>query len=149
MSDHDVREVRRDVLRELGGRGDTIEEVLRYCENPFDPAKAPPPPVFPMSEEPHVETWRAYLNPPPSDFFACLQERLPQLAIPITKGIASTNAYRDVVRRGKPFVEDAFGGRLSLERPELFRFFVGEHPSGALPVLLTPHRSDFETLDRR
>jgi hypothetical protein len=101
-----------------------------------------------MSEEPHVETWRAYLNPPPSDFFACLQERLPQLAIPITKGIASTDAYRDVVRRGKPFVEDAFGGRLSLERPELFRFFVGEHPSGALPVLLTPHRADFETLDR-
>jgi hypothetical protein len=148
MSVRDRRDARRDVLRELGGRSETLEEVLRYCENPFDAAKAPPPPVFPMAEEPHVEVWRAYLNPLPEDVFAFLQERLPQLSIPIAEGTASTEAYRDVVRRGKPFAEDAFGGTLSLERPDLFRVFVGEHPSGALPVLVTPHRRDFESLDR-
>jgi hypothetical protein len=148
MDESERLEARREVLGQLGGRRDTLEEVLRYCRNPFDAAKAPPPPVFPMTEEPHVEAWREYLRPTPTDFFACLQSRLPQLSIPIREGISSTEVYRDVIRRGKPFGGELFGGTLSLERPDLFRFFVGDHPSGALPVLVTPHRGDFETLDR-
>jgi hypothetical protein len=35
-----------------------------------------------------------------------------------------------------------------LERPAQLRLIMHEHPAGALPVLSTPHRPDFETLDR-
>jgi hypothetical protein len=148
MNGSELREARLKILEKLGGSREAIEQVVRYCENPFDSAKAPPPPIFPMPEEPHVEAWRGYLRPEPSDFFACLQQRLPQLLFPIEEGISAKDAYRDVIRRGKPVAESLMQKTLSLERPDAFRFFVGEHPSGALPVLVTPHRRDFETLDR-
>jgi hypothetical protein len=78
--------------------------------------------------------------------FEYLQERLPQLAIPVREGISRTAAWAEVVLRGMPFRAPDFGGRLDLERPESVRLLVHEHPAGALPVIVSDHRRDFETL---
>jgi hypothetical protein len=138
--------IRSDVLRSLGADRETVEELSTYCENPFPVDALPQPPALPLPEEAHTTDWRDYLDEQGDDPFGFLQSRLVQLNIPIQEGVSKTAAYADVVRRGKPFDESAFGGRLTLKQPELFRVSVHEHPAGALPVLLTPNRSDFETV---
>jgi hypothetical protein len=148
MQANDQMELRRRVLRELGGPPEAIEALLRYNENHFDPRRLPPRPVFPMAEELHVTDWRTYAAECGLDVFGYLRGRLVQLCMPIQTGVSKTEAYADVVRRGKPFDAAAFGGRLTLERPDLLRLVIHEHPAGALPVLLAPHRPDFVALDR-
>ena len=139
---------RAAVLRDLGGEDTAVAAVLAYCENPFRLECAPPPPVFPMADEAHVAVWREYAQGAGGDVLGCLQRHLPQIAIPIREGISKSDAYGAVVRRGEPLRDDLFGGRLTLERPQALQLAVREHAAGALPVILTPHRPDFETLDR-
>lgn len=139
--------LRRDVLIRLGGAGGSVDEVLRYCESPFLTVQVPPP-VFPLADEPHVVDWRRYAAEAGPGVFEYLQKRLPQLAIPVRDGISKTTAWADVVLAGRPFRPDDFGGRLALESPERLRLFVHEHPAGALPVIVTDQRGDFETLVR-
>lgn len=139
---------RQAVLTALGGSATAIQQVLGYCENRFDPEKAPAAPVFPMADEPHVADWRAYVGQSGPDVFAGLQARLPQLCIPVRTGMAQTPAYAEVIRRGQPFRADAFGGTLRLEQPMALQLIMHEHPAGALPILVTRHRPDFETLQR-
>jgi hypothetical protein len=62
--------------------------------------------------------------------------------------MSATDEYGAVVFEGQPFEEAIFHGRLTLERPDLFRMFIQDHEAGALPVLLTAHRGDFATLWR-
>ena len=139
---------RQAVLAALGGSPAAIQQVLRYCENRFDLEKAPIAPIFPMTDEPHVADWREYVDQSGPDVFSALQARLPQLCIPIRAGISTTPAYAAVVRRGQPFDAAAFGGTLSLECPTALQLNIHEHPAGALPIFVTPHRPDFETLHR-
>ncbi|MCE5333478.1 MAG: hypothetical protein LLG06_02710 [Desulfobacteraceae bacterium] len=140
--------VRREVLRNLGGGDNAVEDVILHCGNPFSGKPLPPAPLFPMPEEPHTADWREYAAAGGTQVFACLRERLPQFCIPVRAGISKTGAYGDVMRRGKLFDERDFEGTLGLDRPELFRIQVHEHAAGALPVLCTSHRGDFETLLR-
>jgi hypothetical protein len=140
--------VRSRVLADLGGSLETIEAVLRYCESPFSLQRTIPAPVLPLAEEPHVADWRHYASEAGSDPFAYMQERIPQLCVPIEKGISGSEPYRAVARRGERFEERDFGGRLQLLRPAQLRLHIHEHPAGALPVLSTPCREDFETLSR-
>jgi len=141
-------ETRREILRSLGADRRTIEELAAYCENPFPAAALPAPPVLPLKDEQHTRDWREYLDRRRDDLFGFLQSRLVQLNIPIQQGVSKTEEYAAVVRRGEPFSETAFGGRLELERPDLLSASVREHPAGALPVLRTSHRPDFVTLVR-
>jgi hypothetical protein len=124
------------------------EDLAKYCRNRFAVEELPSPPVLPLQDEAHVDDWREYLDQPGDDLFRSLQSRLVQLNIPIRKGISKTAAYGEVVRRGHAFDEAAFGGRLTLERPELFSASVHNHPVGSLPVLIISHRKDFETVVR-
>jgi hypothetical protein len=140
--------VRRAVLARLGGSVEAIQQVLHYCENPFALDKVPHVPVFPMTDEPHLAVWRAYAAQQGQDTLAYLQARLPQLCIPIGAGISKIPAYDEVMHWGKPFRAEAFGGTLTLAQPHQLHLVIHEHPAGALPVLLTCHRPDFETLDR-
>ena len=139
--------LRRAVLARLGGTEPAVEEALRYCDSPFG-APLVPRPVFPLQDEPHVEDWRRYAAEAGRRVFEYLQERLPQLAIPVRDGISGTPAWAEVVLRGGPFRAQDFGGRLALELPDRVRLFVHEHPAGALPVIVSGHRPDFETLVR-
>lgn len=129
----------------LGGSPAAVDHVLAYCEG-FDSAAIGSAPPLPLEAEPHLLDWRAYLAGAGEDPFGLLQEKLPQLNVPIREGVSATEAYARVARRGEPFAEEAFGGRLRLARPQAFRFYVHEHPAGALPVLATSERQDFETL---
>jgi len=144
----DQGSARSAVLAELGGSPEATQEVLRYCENRFDLEKVPSAPVFPMTDEPHVIFWRSHVGQHGADAFAALRARLPQLCIPIRDRISKAPAYADVMRRGKPFQEEAFGGTLKLECPAQMELVIREHPAGALPVFITPHRPDFVTLIR-
>jgi hypothetical protein len=139
--------VRRGVLLRLGGEADAVAEVFAYCESPFHRVQVPKP-VFPLPPEPHVADWRRYLAEAGPHAFAYLQERLPQLVIPVREGISKTAAYADATLRGVPVRSEDLGGRLHLERPAQVRLFVHEHPAGALPVIVVAHRGDFETLVR-
>jgi hypothetical protein len=139
--------LRGDVLVRLGGDGETVDEVLRYCESPFREVQVPRP-VLPLADEPHLADWRRYLAEAGPHPFTYLQERLPQLVIPVREGVSKTEAYADATRRGKPVRSEDLGGRLRLERPEEVRLFIHEHPAGALPVIVVAHRGDFETLVR-
>jgi hypothetical protein len=122
-----------------------VEEVLRNCETPFrTPLLAPP--VFPLADEPHVADWSRYLLEAGDHLFEFLQERLSQLAIPVRAGVSKTGAYREVTRRGTAFSSAAFDGRLRLDEPQALRLMIQSHPAGALPVLATPCRQDFENL---
>jgi hypothetical protein len=122
-----------------------VEEVLRYCETPFRTPRVPPP-VLPLADEPHVADWSRYLLEAGDHPFDFLQDRLPQLAIPVRTGVSKTHAYREVTRRGTAFSSAAFDGRLSLDEPRALRVTIQGHPAGALPVLSTPNRRDFGTL---
>jgi hypothetical protein len=148
MQPEGASQVRRRLLEHLGGAPDAVEAVLSYCESPFSLERTVPVPVLPLAEEPHVADWRRYASGAGSEPFAYLQERIPQLCVPIAKGISGSEPYRAVARRGERFEERDFGGRLQLERPAQLRLHIHEHPAGALPVLSTPCREDFETLSR-
>lgn len=139
---------RREVLEALGAPPEVIAEALAYCESPFGLHRLGAAPALPLEDEPHLAAWREYAAAPPGEAFAALQARLPQLAIPIRAGISASDAYRGTVLRGAPFDEATFGGRLALAAPDAFRLLIHEHPAGALPVLITSHRGDFDTLLR-
>jgi uncharacterized protein DUF7005 len=138
---------RRTVLERLGAGPDAVAEVLLYCESPFTSPRVPPP-VFPLRDEPHLADWRRYASEAGPRIFEYLQDRLPQLAIPVREGVSKTRAWADVALRGRPFRDADFGGRLRLESATRLRLFVHEHPAGALPVMVTNDRGDFETLLR-
>jgi hypothetical protein len=138
---------RRRALERLEHDPAVVAEVLAYCESPFVHLQHDPP-VFPLPAEPHVEDWRRYSREAGTDLFGYLQDRLPQLAVPVRDGVSKTEAYGAVARRGQPFRLQDFGGRLQLVRPEALRLHLHEHPAGALPVLSTGDRRDFEALVR-
>ena len=137
--------VRRRVLQQFGA-GDAIDELLAYCDSPFDLGSIRA--ALPLAEEPHVADWRGYARDGGSEVWNVLRERLPQLEIPIREGISATEAYGRTIRRGVPFDEADFGGTMTLVRPEALQLQIHDHPAGALPVLMPAVRADFETLYR-
>jgi hypothetical protein len=139
---------RRRVLEGWGGSAAAVEAVLAYGANRFDPAALPPPPVLPLPPEPHLEWWSAQAAAAGEAVFDHLRARLPQLRIPLRPGMSGNPAYAEVMRRGCPFDPAAFAGELVLERPAALHLEVHSDPAGDLPVLLTAHRPDFETLYR-
>jgi hypothetical protein len=139
--------LRRRTLTSLGASAEVCDELLRYNASPFREVQVATP-VFPLADEPHVADWRRYAAEAADDVFGYLQARLPQLNVPIRAGISQTEAYGRAVRRGEPLAFDELGGRLALLTPEGLRLTIFEHPAGALPVLTTTDRGDFETLVR-
>ncbi len=140
---HDT--LRREALRACGADDAVLDELLRYNESPFRELQVRAP-VFPLADEPHVADWRRYAAEARDDVFGYLQGRLPQLNFPIREGVSKSEAYARAVRRGEPLTRDELGDRLALAAPEALRLSVFEHPAGAMPVLTTTARQDFETL---
>lgn len=139
--------LRRDTLASLGASTEVRDELLRYNASPFGELQGAAT-AFPLADEPHVADWRRYAAEAGDDVFGYLQARLPQLNVPIRAGISQGEAYGRAVRRGEPLDFDELGGRLALGTPEALQLTICEHPAGALPVLTTTERGDFETLVR-
>ena len=143
----DRTELRRTVLETFGREPAIVEEVLAYCASPFDTTKLADI-RFPMADEPHVADWRRYQAEGGADLWRYLQERIPQLAIPIVSGISQTPEYAAVIRRGVAYDPASFNGKLELQAPGELEVRIHDHPVGALPVVIAATRRDFETLCR-
>jgi hypothetical protein len=139
---------RRQELVFRGFSKTDIETLMDYGRHPYSLDTLQPPIQIPMLDEPHVTAWRFLESINPEDLFGELQKFLPQLSIPIRHGISKTELYSDVVRRGKPFSLESFGDRLTIQEPTALKLQIRNHYAGALPVLTTSNRSDFESLVR-
>ena len=143
---NELDSIRYEVLQNLSTDQNAIDSVFQYCHSPFDQGLLPEKPYFPLDNEPHVIDWEDYLAESGEAAFEKLQEKIPQLNIPIGQGICETQAYANIVRRGKPFNKDDFGEKLSLHNPDKFKLDICRHPAGSLPVLTTSDKDDFKKL---
>ncbi len=140
--------LRQELLVDLGAQGETLQRLLDYCKNLFTLPDTVDPWVLPLSNEPHVSTWDDYRTQANGDVWPTLQRYIPQLNIPIREGISLTDQYAGVARRGEPFDADKFGGQLQLSSPDKLSLSIHDHQAGALPVLHTTDRSDFDKLNQ-
>jgi len=140
-------ERRAGILRGLGAEGAVLDEVLEYAANPYREI-ALPSGFPPLAEEAQVPFWRRYAAEAGElGAAAALSRRFPQLRFPVRAGISQEDAYRGATRRGAFDAAEARVG-LELERPEALELAVDDVAAGAVPVLATPSRRDFETLVR-
>ncbi|MEB3172591.1 MAG: hypothetical protein VKL97_01875, partial [Cyanobacteriota bacterium] len=120
-----------------------------------------PWPELPLPEEPQLSWWRALLadlgaTEPRSTaggraLAIALEGALPQLRLPQVSGISSSELYRSAVLRGEPPNPEVLAQAGPLPHwhsPEALTLSIGGHPCGAMPVLHTPSRPDFERLVR-
>jgi hypothetical protein len=120
-------------------------ELRAYLENAFLPA-ALQPPALPLADEPFVEAWARYAaDAERRGVLAALRDALVQLSFPVAAGMSGDAAYLAATRRGDPAPE---GPGLVLEHPEGLRLFLHPTAAGRLPVIVAPHRPDFEALVR-
>lgn len=135
-----------EFLRELGAEGSVREELLRYNESEFIHDERTRALRFPLADEPFVAAWEGYAAEAARDgVFPTLQKKLIQLAFPIEEGVSKSDAYLAATRRGV-WPSDAVA--LQLAVPDALELHLHATPAGRLPILITRHRSDFETLLR-
>lgn len=133
-------------LRELGAEGSVLEELLRYNESEFIHDERTRALRFPLADEPFVAAWEGYAAEAATHgVFSTLRRKLIQLAFPIAEGVSTSDAYLAAVRRG---IWPAESAPLELAAPDALELHLHSTPAGRLPVLITRHRSDFETLLR-
>ncbi len=106
------------------------------------------PGVTALEDEAHATTWRSYVAASMNgeQVFEVLRERLPQLRFPIEAGVSRSEVYRLAIRAGYP--TPLVKGGLALEQPQALRLSLQEGFAGALPVIETGTRYDFENLVR-
>jgi len=136
--------------REDGQTMAAQQSLADYCRG-FQRASEPWPPL-PLADDITVEWWRQLLVDAPScvlqghRVLEVLQPVLPQLRLPQVPGISRSETYRRLVLRG----EEANPAELLAAGPEplwqlgnALKLWLAPHPCGAMPVLSTPHWSDF------
>lgn len=134
---------RADVLRGFGAGPEAAAELLAYNRSAFVfPASLD----LPLPDEPFVGVWRGYAEQAAREgVLPVLREHLLQLRFPVAEGVSAGEAYQAATRRGTvPESADP----LRLEDPAGLRLFIHPTPAGAVPVLQTACRADFEALVR-
>ena len=132
------------VLDALGATPVERAELLRYNDNHFDPAGLERSGSLPLADEEFVKTWERYEREAESvGAWAVLRNALVQLRFPVRQGIGREPAYQSATR-GQVCVPGA--ARLELRRPGELRIEMHATPAGRLPVVVAPHRGDFELL---
>ncbi|HEU0302798.1 MAG TPA: hypothetical protein VFR37_25275 [Longimicrobium sp.] len=135
--------LRAGVLRAFGADAAQTEELLAYNRGVF---VVPERVDLPLPDEPCVQAWRGYASQAETrGVLPVLREHLVQLRFPVAAGISAGEAYQAATRRGMVPAESE---GLRLEDPGALRLFIHPTPAGAVPVLVAPHRADFETLLR-
>ncbi|HEX6037838.1 DUF7005 family protein [Longimicrobium sp.] len=140
----DPREAARArVLRAFGAGPAETDELLAYNRSVF---AVPASVELPLADEPCVDAWRRYADEARTrGVLPVLREHLVELRFPVAAGIRDTEPYQAAIRRG--VLPDGTDG-LALENPNGLRLFIHPTPAGAVPVLVVPHRGDFEALVR-
>ena len=135
---------RRETLRAQGARGEVVDELLAYNDTTFEAIEDGQLPVLPLPDEHCVEAWREYAeNAASTGVLEELRQRLVQLRFPVEDGISQTQVYRDATLKGR---FSSGGEGLVLEHPEKLTLVINPTQAGALPVLVSDHRADFERL---
>ena len=136
---------RVSVLRSFGANPAECVELLRYNENHFDADGLRRSGSLPLDDEAFVSTWERYVRAAASaGAWAVLRNALVQLRFPVRKGISRTPAYESAARGLLPQRDPA--GSPGLDRPDAVRIEIHATPAGRLPVVIAPHRGDFELL---
>ena len=139
---------RKHLLKHFGAGPVEIRELLEYTHSSFDHSHLKKI-KLPLPREPHTSFWKEYLeDSKKGGVFKALRKHLPQLRFPIRKGIAASEAYRDVTLRGKPVsgVKEATG--LDIHEPEDIKLLIHQSAAGPIPVLIIENRKDFVTILR-
>ncbi|HEV3050854.1 MAG TPA: hypothetical protein VGX50_11115 [Longimicrobium sp.] len=135
--------LRAEVLRAFGAGAAEVDELLAYNRGAF---VVPERVDLPLADEPCVEAWRGYAAEAEAHgVLSVLRRHLVQLRFPVAEGTSARDDYQAAVRRG---VVPAEPEELRLEDAAALRLFIHPTPAGAVPVLLTPCRADFESLVR-
>lgn len=139
---------RTKVLEESGATEGDLAELLSYTENPWRKTREQTLPIFPLTDELHLESWLEYeKEAQTTGAWDTLKERFVQLRFPIRAGMSEDAAYRLATRRSVlSFV--AFSPGLSLNRPEELQLAVHATMAGRVPVVVAAERSDFVALVR-
>jgi len=139
--------IRPEILARYGATPSEIEELLAYNENVFLSLELDSLPTFPLSPEPHLETWETYLSEAEREgVFATLRSQLAQLQFPILPGISETENYRLATRKGYLTAAMPEATGLVLQQPEKLQLILHESLAGKIPVLSAGCREDFITL---
>jgi hypothetical protein len=140
----ELREAHRaEILHAFGAGPAEADELLAYNRSLF---ALPAAVDLPLPDEPFVDAWRRYADQARArGVLPVLREHLVQLRFPVDAGRSNDAAYQAATRRGAlPAQTDD----LRLEDPDGVRLLIHPTPAGAVPVLLTTHRADFEALVR-
>src|SRR3954454_24957663 len=139
--------LRDDVLEELGADEAQARELRAYNDNVCNFRKGREA-VFPLPDEPFVETWRSYEREVAAGgSFAVLAKYLVQLRFPIQEGISQDPNYRAAITRGAGLETDQ-ALRLSLRSPETCYVKIHATAAGHIPLLIAEDRNDFISLVR-
>jgi len=137
---------RRSVLQNAGARRGEVEELLAHsASGEWWRSRPTTMPEFPLADEAHATDWVAYAEEARDrGAWAVLRERLVQLQFPVREGMSQEPRYRAATLRGTtPFPA---GAGLQLEAPEELSLELYQTLAGRVPILVTGHRRDFETL---
>jgi hypothetical protein len=75
-----------------------------------------------------------------------LSQRYPQLYLAPAEGLSKTDAYSEIVRRGKPSGGGPLGKHFTGSRAD--KYFLQPTPAGNVEVIFLKNRADFETFYR-
>lgn len=140
---------RLEVWRTVGATATEAEELAAYAHIALHDHPAPTAASWQRPEPACVETWERYVEEAASEGVAAtLRRRLVQLRFPIATGISESAAYRAATRRGILTDEDPYRQPFPFVRPEGLRLFLHPTVVGRVPVVVTDHRADFESLVR-
>lgn len=143
LSDADRRDICSRFVRDAGGTSADVDAVIAYNRR-VAPLSGIRHSRLPLPDEPFVEVWREYeRNARTRGAMDELADRLIQLQFAVARGISETAEYRAAVRRG---VRPKNARRVSVQEGHAVRLVVHTTCAGSLPVIVVPHRPDFERL---
>jgi hypothetical protein len=139
---------RREILAALGASLADQEALLEYNHSQFDHSAFATSWPLPLADEPHLAAWRAYAEGVSgTDLLDRLSRRLVQLQFPVAEGVSQTATYRLATRQGI-WPDPATAQPLPWNRPDLVRLELASTAVGAIPIVITVDRGDFESLVR-
>lgn len=142
-------QIRREVVEGLGAKAPQVDEVLAFNEPRTTSVHYVAKPQFPLSDEPHVETWREYARD--ADRFGAweaLARRFVQFSFPVRRGISRDETYLKATLEGACPAVPGPGPPIVPSSPDRIELFVHPSMGGAIPVIRSADRTDFTALVR-
>jgi hypothetical protein len=140
------RKIRAEVLESCGASRNVLDELLEYGAAPPQTGAATRP-VFPLEDEPHIESWLSYEREArDAGVLEALRRHIVQLRFPVRAGLSADESYRDATRKGIVAAADAFRPGLELSAPNELALSIAPTMAGRIPVLVAGNREDFVAL---